>query len=295
MPFPLATALKNFWRKLTRPGARYLNRLRQHPVAGGFLLFFILLPFFLVLTVAVILPVLRNPYEASAPVAAEEEAKPVAETAVTVDTAAHADLRKTLVNLEASAAFWQARLLLAKGDSIGLVVNLKDSTVSLEVKGVPMRVCRIERFRVGGALRRLRAQGRLQSWLATPFTLQGDLATLPRAPVRVVEAPADTIEAQSRPASEVAIEKRDVHYTLEFDRDLVLAIEQAQASTFKGWWEKVWYESRRLLASARETVEGFMRGELPQHRMLIEMELAQEDAKAVYRALPRRAGMVLYF
>lgn len=284
MPFSLPSFFKNF-----------RTRLRRQPFAGAVLIFFIILPSLVVLALAVILPVIKNPYETSPALPEDEEARTTAETAVAADTSANSDAQKAIINLETTAAFWQARLQLAKSDSIGLVLNLKDSMASLEIKGVPIRVCRIQRYRVGSALRRLRGQGRLQSWLAAPFTLQGGLATLPKAPVRVVEAPADTIEAQKRPASEVHIEKRDVHYTLEFDRDLMIAIEQAQASSFRGWWEKLWYESRRLLASARDAAESFAHGELPKHRMVIEMELAQEDAKAIYRALPRRAEMVLYF
>jgi len=295
MPFALGTFLKNLWDKFTGPVTRYFAKFRRHPVAGVFLLLFILLPALLLLVFAVILPVLKNPYEKFTAAAAEEEIKASSEAGAPVDTTASSDLRKRLINLETATAFWQARMQLAKGDSIGLVVNLKDSVVNLEVKGVPMRVCRIHGYRIGSALRRLRARGRLQSWLVTPFTLQKDLATLPRAPVRVVEAPADTIEAQRRPASEVQLEKRDVHYTLEFDRDLVIAIEQAQGSSFQGWWEKIWYKTRRTLASTQEAVASFRRGELPKHRMLIEMELAQEDARAIYRALPHRAAMALYF
>jgi hypothetical protein len=284
MPFSLPSFFRNF-----------RTRLRRQPFAGAVLIFFVILPSLVILALAVILPVIKNPYEAAPALPEDEEARTTAETAVALDTSVNSDAQKAIINLETTAAFWQARLQLAKSDSIGLVLNLKDSVASLEIKGVPIRVCRIQRYRVGSALRRLRGQGRLQSWLAAPFTLQGGLATLPKAPVRVVEAPADTIEAQKRPASEVHIEKRDVHYTLEFDRDLMIAIEQAQASSFRGWWEKLWYESRRLLASASEAAESFAHGELPKHRMVIEMELAQEDARAIYRALPRRAEMVLYF
>ncbi|MGH7496024.1 MAG: hypothetical protein ACREOO_27030 [bacterium] len=295
MPFAPGAFCKNSWNKLTSPFRRYFAKLRRHPVAGTFLLFFIFLPMLAILAFAVILPVLRNPYEEFVEMSSEEEPKTSLESLAPAESTASSDLRKSIINLETTAAFWQARLQLAKSDSIGLVVNLKDSLASLEIKGVPIRVCRIQRYRISSALRRLRGQGRLQSWLAAPFTLQGDLATLPKAPVRVVEAPADTIEAQNRPTSEVSIEKRDVHYSLEFDRDLVIAIEQTQATSFKGWWEKWWYKSRRLLASAREATDSFAHGELPKHRMLIEMELPQEDAKAIYRALPQRAEMVLYF
>src|SRR5262245_7152523 len=124
MPFAPRAFCKKSWNKLTGPLRRYFAKLRRHPVAGAFLLFFIFLPTLAVLAFAVILPVLRNPYEEPIALSSEEEPKTSLETVAPAESTASSDLSKSIINLETAAAFWQARLQLAKSDSIGLVVNL---------------------------------------------------------------------------------------------------------------------------------------------------------------------------
>jgi hypothetical protein len=203
------------------------------------------------------------------------------------------ELAQKMATLEIDQAFWQARLQLAKGDSISLSVDLMDSVASLEVKGVPMRQCKILRYRGSGVIKRLRAQGRLQPWLSTPFFLEKELATLPKAPIRIKEAPKDTIEASESKGQDLPIEHRDAEFTLHFDRSLTLVVEQAQAPSFKGRLRKFWYDLRRIFGDAGGALVAMLHLQLPQHRIWIEIELSREDAKAIYRALASRAGLAL--
>ncbi len=298
----MAFSLAKFWRRLVNPFKAFFQGLRQHPLVATIFFLTLLVPALVVLTFLVILPVANNPYEAetsSTSAAAEEHANDTTAAAVVADSAMSEELEgltQRLLELDIRRAYLQARWELSKGDSISLSINLRDSLVSLEMKGTPIRQCRILRFEVSRALERLQAKGRLHEWLTTPFTLQkSDLATLPKAPVRVVTAPRDTLEAQARAKEEIPLEKNDVHFTLEFDRNLTLAFEQAQDLSFRGRLKKWGYELQRGYASVKEAVHALLAGELPQHRMLITLELTQEDAKAIYRALPRKAGLALLF
>ncbi|NUO83763.1 hypothetical protein HUU05_27115 [candidate division KSB1 bacterium] len=298
----MAFSLAKFWHRLCSPFKAFLQGLRQHPFVAAVFSIILLVPALVILTFLVILPVANNPYEAETSSTSEEvedHANNATDTAAVVDSAVTEELEgltRRLLELDIQRAYLQARWELSKSDSITLSINLHDSLVSLEMKGTPIRQCRILRFEVSRALARLQAKGRLHEWLTTPFTLQkSDLATLPKAPVRVVTAPKDTLEAQARAKEEIPLEKNEVHFTLEFDRNLTLAFEQAQDLSFKGRLKKWGYELQRGYASVKEAVHALLAGELPQHRMLITLELAQEDAKAIYRALPRKAGLALYF
>lgn len=297
----MAFSFKRLWQRMIAPFATFFSGLRQRPSAAAVFLVLLLLPAFVVFIFLVILPVAHNPYEAetSSPAAeAEDHANDSTETAAVLDSAVTEELEglsKRLLELDIRRAYLQSRWELAKGDSISLSINLRDSLVSLEMKGTPIRQCRILRFEVSRALARLQAKGRLHEWSATPFKLQSDLATLPKAPVRVITAPKDTLEAQARAKEEIPLEKSEVHFALEFDRTLSLSIVQTQDLTFEGRMKKWSYDFKRGLATVKEALHALQRGELPQHRMLIELELAQEDAKAIYRALPRQAGLALLF
>ncbi len=297
----MAFSFVKFGQRLLQPFLSFFKGLRQKPLAATIFFFALLVPALVILTFLVILPVANNPYEAEEAATSEtvdEHAENVTETAAPMDSALTEKLEglsQRLLALDIQRAYLQSRWELSKGDSISLSINLRDSLVSLEMKGTPIRQCRILRFEVSRALQRLQAKGRLHEWLAKPFKMQSDLATLPKAPMRIITAPKDTLEAQARAKETIPIETSEVHFTLKFDRNLAIAIAQAQDLTFKGRLKKWSYDLRRSYASVKAALAALQRGELPQHRMLIELELTQEDAKAIYRALPKQAGLALYF
>jgi hypothetical protein len=297
----MAFSFANLWRRTLAPFKSFYHGLRQKPAAAVIFLLLLFLPTILVFVFFVIMPVANNPYEAETKAEAEEvedTANNGAEAITVLDSAqsvALESMSKRLLDLDIRRAYLLSRWELAKGDSISLSLDLRDSVASLEMKGTPIRQCRILRFEVSRALERLQAKGRLHEWSAAPFKLQSDLATLPKAPVRVITAPKDTLEAQARAKEQIPIEKSEVHFTLEFDRNLTLAIVQAQDLTFEGRMKKWSYELKRGWAEVKDAVHALLLGEWPRHRMLIELELTQEDAKAIYRALPRQAGLALLF
>jgi len=282
----LGVALLN---RLVKP-FRFLRQNRKAKII--FFLSLISFPLFIFI-VTVVLPVAQNPFEAAAEDETFENFEALSDSTPAEIATGRLELAKKMAALEIDQAFLQTRLELSKKDSIGLVVDLIDGTANLEVKGVPVRRCKILRYRSSGLARRLRRQGRLHQWLAMPFILQEQLATLPKAPIRIKEAPKDTIEANESKGEDLPIEQRDAHFTLQFDRNLTLAVEQAQPPSFSGRLRELWYDLRRNFNEAREAVTALIYLQLPQHYLWIEIELSREDAKAIYRALPTRAGLAL--
>jgi hypothetical protein len=285
---------------LKKLGAAFRNRLaqpflflRHHrglQLAFYFPLF--ILPLFIFI-VAVVLPVAQNPFETQVEAEISESPEVLPDSTPAEFASGRRELAQRLAALEIDKAFFQARLQLAKSNFINLAVDLIDSSAILEVKGVPMRRCKILHYRSSGLAKRLRNQGRLHQWLATPFALQKELATLPKSPIRIKEAPKDTIEANESKGEDLPIEQRDAEFTLHFDRNLTLAVEQAQTPSFSGRLREIWYALRRTFDEARNAVVALAHGQIPQHRMWIEIELRREDAKAIYRALPPQAGLAL--
>jgi hypothetical protein len=275
--------------RLTRP-FRFLQHSRKAKVV--FFISLLVFPLFIFI-VAVVLPVVKNPFEASAEDQFEESAEALPDSTPAEIVAGRQALARKMASLEIDQAFFQARLLLSKNDSIGLVVDLIDSVAALEIKGVPIRRCKILRYRSGSLTKRLRNQGRLHQWLSTPFVMQKELATLPKSPIRIKEAPKDTIEANESKGEDLPIEHRDAEFTLQFDRNLNLVVEQAQRPSFSGRLRKIWYAWRRSFGTTRDAVVALAHLRLPEHRMWIEIEISRDDAKTIYRALPHRAKMAL--
>lgn len=285
--------LKSWGEAAANSFAKKFLFLRQNRRAQVVFFVSLIVPLLLVFVLTVLLPVVANPFDEPADEGAKENAEPLADSMLAEISTERRELAKKMATLEIDQAFWEARLLLAKGDSISLSVDLIDSVASLEVKGVSMRHCKILRYRRSGVIKRLRAQGRLQPWLSKPFVVQKELATLPKAPIRIKEAPKDTIEASESKGQDLPIEHRDAEFTLHFDRNLTLVVEQAQTPSFKGRLRKIWYDWRRIFGDAGGALVSLAHLQLPQHRIWIEIELSREDAKAIYRALPSQTGLVL--
>ncbi|MDZ7268539.1 MAG: hypothetical protein ONB48_12445 [candidate division KSB1 bacterium] len=277
-------------RKPFQPWLRLLAGNRRAQII--FLLFLLPLPLAL-FVLAVALPVRQLAFEAPPAKSAGEDSTSHQHLKEPEDEAEKQALAERRMALAIEEAFWQVRYQMSKSDSIGLVVNLSDSLVILEVKGVPLRQCRIIRYDRSDALDHLAAKGRLRQWLASPFILQRELATLPKAPIRIIEAPKDTIEAEQR-KTEIPIEDRDVHFTWEFDRNLTVVVEQEQTPSWEGRLQKLWYETKRTWNTTAATIDSLTRRRLPEHRFWIALELNRDDAKAIYRALPKHASLALH-
>lgn len=289
----MSSFLKKIGNVLAKPFMPFVrllagNRKRQ------MLFFLFLLPLPLTLFVlAVALPVRQHTFEEPPPAAMIADTTHHVRLKEPEDEAEKQALAQRRLTLDIEEAYWKARQQMSRSDSIGLVINLTDSLAALEVKGVPMRQCKIIRYEMSRALDHLRAKGRLRFWLASPFVLQRELATLPKAPIRVIEAPKDTIEAEQR-KTEISLEDRDVHFTWEFDRNLTIVVEQEQTPSWEGRVQKLWYDTQRTWNTARAAVDSLSQKTLPQHRFWIALELHRDDAKAIYRALPQKAMLALH-
>jgi hypothetical protein len=191
-------------------------------------------------------------------------------------------------------AYWRSRLALAKSGTINLAVDLIDSTVTLDIHGVPVRECRIKEIRVSRALAFSRGRDDILDRLSSSLAIQREVATLPKEPIRVEIAPKDTTEALEAATRPLAPEKVDVYFTLFLDGNLALSVRQAEKPlTRMAIWRRAWLDVRENAHEAQSAVRSLIRSEFPQHAPRIEVTLPREDAKAIYRALGPHARIAI--
>ncbi len=200
---------------------------------------------------------------------------------------------KKMFDLKNEEMFLQSRLLLAKSDSIGLVLNLADSTLSLNIRGVNVRECQIYGFKLSHSFKHLKGDHNLFNWLSRPFILQQDWATLPKVPIKIRKAPKDTIEAKKYKREPVTLDKPDVHYTMQFDRHLVIRIHQIESNSVWGSIRKCYYNLILYFSRIMNTFLAFFHFNVPKNPLWIELKISKNDALAVYRALPNHAALAL--
>ncbi len=198
-----------------------------------------------------------------------------------------------LESLRLEEAFWNSRLSLAKQGTISLALDLVDSLASLDVRGVPVRNCRILEIKTSHALPHVMQHGDFQDLISKPLVIRRESATLPKEPIRVTFAPKDSIEAAKATAKPIEPERADVYVTMYFDGGLALSTRQFEKPTSIGFRKSVKIRMKAGIEEARRALRSLAGKELPQHELRIEVTLSREDAKAIYRALGPNARVAL--
>ena len=198
-----------------------------------------------------------------------------------------------MTDLKLEEMFLVSQILIAKNDSIGLILNFVDSTLSLNIRGVNLRDCQIHHIKMGQMFRHIKGDQRLFNWLSKPFVLQKDWATIEKVPIKIRRAPKDTIEAKKYRSEPVTLDKPDVHYTMQFDRNLMIRVHQVEPNSFWGSIRKGYYNFRSYFRMLMDTFLAFFHFTTPQSPLWIELKLSKIDALAIYRAVPNNAALAL--
>ena len=186
------------------------------------------------------------------------------------------------------------RLALASKDSIYMRICLSDSTMHLEIKGVPIYSSKMLELRLGVPFENTTLQLMAQ-WASMPFVMEHRNATIDVFPVVYKNAPKDTAEANALPSEPMPPEKTAVYFDLRFDRGLRLLVEQNEEpdpddrKIVNNYLRRERREQWRLLLAAARRAQPF----LPE--MTIRFKLPAEEARAIYRALPEQAHLLVQY
>jgi hypothetical protein len=199
---------------------------------------------------------------------------------------------KRIIDLETEKAYQNSRLYLSDKDSVYFILNIPDSAIILEIKGIPVRINKILEMEISNRFRLINHEN-LLPWLSEPFTLERDVSTIPKSPIVVKQAPKDTVEAAKISSAPATPDSTDVYYTLYFDRNLVLEIEQSNPLE-KGNVEKVIdYKKTKRKEANRSVIETMRNPQQANQPLTIKLILSDSDAKAIYRAIPAQSHLIL--
>ena len=186
--------------------------------------------------------------------------------------------------------FINNQIRLAQTDSISLAIDLVDSVALLLIRGVPVRKCTLIRYSLNSSLQTLQKKEDVVSYFAEPFTTEQTWSTVPKVPYQIKKAPKDTIEAQRNASDLIVPETADVFFTLGCDRNLLILFHQSKPYHLAGLLRKWWIQSR-----VRQycTLYPLFHFQWPRRYQTIDLEMSQEDAKAILRALPEQGYVIL--
>jgi hypothetical protein len=188
-------------------------------------------------------------------------------------------------------AFLSSQVKMAESDSIGLLINVRDSVIQLLIKGLPVRTVAIDDYDVSPFFHRANQEA-IYSMLSTPLNITGMQATFQKDPVSVKIAPKDTSEV-------VVSEKPDttdfeaVFFTLNTDRNIRFFFEQQEDTVSTDRRARFVFDLKDRTRMASATVKSVVRLKTPPYVPYIKIWVPKAEAKIIYRAIPREGMIVL--
>jgi hypothetical protein len=195
-------------------------------------------------------------------------------------------------NLVHEKAFLNARLAMSVSDSIGLTLNLKDSLVQLEMKGVVLRQVKADKIELPRFLKAIKTPA-YAIHFSKPFIITEIEGSIEKNPVFVRKVPKDTIEAA---LTQVAVDTSKIGFIewhLLLDNSLVVSL--VQSDQFEGRFDlsTLKYRLRRHIKTLRSTNRDVLKAKKPQILPEITVFIPANEAKSFFRALPPNGQVVV--
>jgi hypothetical protein len=188
-------------------------------------------------------------------------------------------------------AFLGSQVKMAESDSIGLLINVRDSVIQLLIKGLPVRTVAIDAYDISPFFQRANQEA-IYSLLSTPLTITGMQATFMKDPVSVKIAPKDT----SQTVESVKPDTTDfeaVFFTLETDRNIRFFFEQQEDTVGADRRARFMFDLKDRSRIASVTMKSVVRFKTPPYVPYIKIWIPKAEAKIIYRAIPREGLIVL--
>jgi hypothetical protein len=195
------------------------------------------------------------------------------------------------IDLIRKKAYLGAQVKLAESDSIGLIINMRDSVIQLLIKGLPIRSVKIDEYEISPFFQRVNQEA-IYSMLSSPMKITGMQATFMKDPVSVKIAPKDTSEAvvATRPDT---TDFEAVFFTLNTDQNVRFFFEQQEDTIGADGRARFFFDLKDRSKNAKATMKAVVRFDVPPYVPYIKIWIPKAEAKIVYRALPREGLIVL--
>ncbi len=190
-------------------------------------------------------------------------------------------------------AFLGAQIKMASSDSVGLMINMRDSTIALMIKGVSVKSMKIRASIISPFFFRANQEA-VYSALSSPLKVTDMAATFHKDPVKVKIAPKDTVEAYATPEEQPDTSDFEaVYFTLNTDKNFRLFFEQSEDTIGSDRRKKFFFNLNDRLTSAKKEADDIIHLRTPEYTPFIKIWVPKSDAKVIYYAIPREGLIVL--
>jgi hypothetical protein len=181
-------------------------------------------------------------------------------------------------------AYLESRIEMARTDSIGMCINLRDSIMTLEIEGIAIHRARIERIRLDRFFRGL-TRVAAYTLFSDPLIVEHEQASLAKEPVIVLRAPRDTMEAKLLPTQPDTLLRKPAYISLELSPGIHLVMIESSHTGTGGPIRKFFFELQVRSREAIQNTIAIASLKVPLYRPEIRIFLSGDDITTAYRAL----------
>lgn len=189
-------------------------------------------------------------------------------------------------------SFLQSRTLMAQTDSIYLTINLPDSSANVEISGVTVYSARISDYSMSSILRK-GDRNVIYSLLSQPLQIEDALSSIRKEPLMIKIAPKDTSEYQPDVMPDTSIVE-PVNFMLKMNNGLRIYVYQEEEGDGTGKSHTFRFDLNQRLRDTWSSVKSVAVFRVPEYHPFIKIRIPREDAKIIYRALPRNGQIGIY-
>jgi hypothetical protein len=202
------------------------------------------------------------------------------------------EIPDSLLYLAEEKAILESRFALSEYDSISLEIDVPDSTMHLNYKGFTLHAVRYSSADIPGFFSNIDPQ-LLIAITARPSRVRISEASIEHEPIVVKKAPRDTIEAAKMTAVPDTVNREAVTFTYRLDNGIILRFIQDsiknpdEKNTIRSFTKSMRY--REVWTSVKHSLAF----RIPPYNPEIVLYIPEEDAKSVYRAMPKNGLVAL--
>ena len=188
--------------------------------------------------------------------------------------------------------FLQSRIVMAETDSIYVTIDIPDSTVNVEISGVVVYRAKMKSVKTSKILT-TDHEAAIMSMMATPFSISHAFATIKKEPVMIKMAPKDTSEYKPDIMPDTSITE-PVNYILEMKEGIRIYIYQAENTKFADRISQFRFDLNDRLRDTWSALKRVFVLKVPEYHPFIKIYLLRNDAKIIYRAVPRNGQIAVF-
>jgi hypothetical protein len=195
------------------------------------------------------------------------------------------------LNLLKEKSFLQSRIEMAETDSICLTINMTGNIINLEISGVNVYKADIRRLGISKVLKNGNNYAIL-SMLAHPMTIINEFSSIRKEPLMIKMAPRDTSEYQP----DIIPDTTDyelVSYIFEMDNGIIVSVYQEEKLNIGDRMNLFGFDLRYRIRNFIRSFIDVIRLRIPDYHPFIRLRLMRDDAKIIYRALPKHGQIAV--